>query len=134
MKNKILQKTLKSYQWFSKLTPPSCRYYPTCSEYAKWHLDNSPLAVTLASSAYRVMRCNQLFDGGIDYPVSCYKPPSICMLQNEFFIASVAYISSDVCRIKPSNDKMKIIYWRVPVKDKYAIIKDFNDHNTQKST
>ncbi len=125
---------IKAYQYISRLTPANCRYYPTCSQYATWHFDNSPPHTAMIASGLRILRCNQLFEGGIDYPISSYTPPSVGMLQNEFFIATVAYISCGICKIKPSNDKMKIVYWRVPVKKEYAIIKDFNDYNTQKPT
>lgn len=134
MIKKFFKAPIKAYQYISRLTPANCRYYPTCSQYATWHFDNSSPHTAMIASSLRILRCNQLFAGGIDYPISNYTPPSVGMLQNEFFIATVAYISCGICKIKPSNDKMKIVYWRVPVKKEYAIIKDFNDYNTQKPT
>ncbi|MBN2964317.1 membrane protein insertion efficiency factor YidD [Sulfurospirillum sp. T05] len=47
----------------------SCRYYPTCSEYAKWQVMHNRLLFGLGASLLRILRCNQLFPGGIDYPV-----------------------------------------------------------------
>jgi putative membrane protein insertion efficiency factor len=47
----------------------SCRYYPTCSEYAKWQLMHNGFFRALWESGLRILRCNQLFPGGIDYPV-----------------------------------------------------------------
>jgi len=35
MKN-IYTAPIKAYQYISKLLPANCRYYPSCSEYAKW--------------------------------------------------------------------------------------------------
>ncbi len=61
---------LKLYQKvFTLFSYGSCRYYPTCSEYAKWRVEKESLPVALFWSAIRILRCNQLFSGGIDYPV-----------------------------------------------------------------
>lgn len=72
---KLIQKTLlwtlvkivRFYQYFiSPLFPPSCRYYPTCSNYAiealKVHgiLKGSYLAIK------RILKCNPYFAGGVD--------------------------------------------------------------------
>ncbi|WP_457592758.1 membrane protein insertion efficiency factor YidD [Hydrogenimonas sp.] len=66
----VLSGFLKLYQkFFTLLGYGSCRYYPTCSEYAKWQLETNPnLIKALFFSMLRILRCNQLFDGGIDYP------------------------------------------------------------------
>ncbi len=66
----VLSGFLKIYQkFFTLLGYGSCRYYPTCSEYAKWQLETNPNIIkALLSSMLRILRCNQLFDGGIDYP------------------------------------------------------------------
>ena len=55
-------------RYISPLNPPACRFYPTCSEYAAlcFRFDNPPLA--LFKSLTRLLKCNQLFNGGISYP------------------------------------------------------------------
>ncbi len=61
---------LHLYQkFFTLLSYGSCRYYPTCSEYAKWRFEKDNLFSAFIFSALRVLRCNQLFAGGIDYPI-----------------------------------------------------------------
>lgn len=45
-----------------------CRHYPTCSNYALWQLETQPLLPALWATLLRVLRCNPLFEGGIDYP------------------------------------------------------------------
>jgi len=110
---------IKGYQYISKMLPASCRYYPSCSEYAKWQFEfNAPHKALLASSL-RILRCNQLFDGGIDYPVVTYVPPKLLNLLD----------FNTLC------GKMKIIYWFVP-KDasnsQYYILKDFNAINVSR--
>lgn len=107
---------IKGYQYISKMLPANCRYYPTCSEYAKWQFEfNAPHKALLASTL-RILRCNQLFDGGIDYPVVTYRPPKLLNLLD----------FNRLC------GKMKIIYWFVP-KDtnhsQYYILKDFDAIN-----
>ena len=115
MKNLFLG-PIKSYQYLSKMLPSNCRYYPTCSEYAKWQFEfNTPYKALLASSL-RILRCNQLFDGGIDYPIVTFSPPKITasLKLNEF------------C------GKIKIIYWFVPKDNhqlQYYILKDFDAIN-----
>ncbi|MRJ03037.1 MAG: membrane protein insertion efficiency factor YidD [Epsilonproteobacteria bacterium] len=47
----------------------SCRYYPTCSEYARWRIETDSLIIAPFAIFLRVLRCNPLFPGGIDYPI-----------------------------------------------------------------
>ncbi|MDL0089144.1 membrane protein insertion efficiency factor YidD [Campylobacter gastrosuis] len=61
---------IKIYQkLISKFTPRSCRYYPTCSEYAVWLFKNTDFCSAFLATFARILRCNQLFKGGIDYPI-----------------------------------------------------------------
>ncbi len=66
---------IKAYQYISRMLPGTCRYYPTCSEYAKWEFEFDSPPRALATSTLRILRCNQLFPGGIDYPVVHWQPP-----------------------------------------------------------
>ena len=56
------------YQKFiSPLKPPSCKYYPTCSNYAVTALKRfGPIKGTLLAIK-RICRCNPWSLGGIDY-------------------------------------------------------------------
>ena len=107
---------IQGYQYISKMLPANCRYYPSCSEYAKWQFEfNAPHKALLASTA-RILRCNQLFDGGIDYPVVTFEPPK----------APSSLKINDFC------GKMKVIYWFVPKdtdRSLYTIVKDFDAIN-----
>jgi putative membrane protein insertion efficiency factor len=67
---------IKGYQYISMMLPAGCRYYPTCSQYAKWSFDTSSPHKALYQSSVRILRCNPLFDGGIDYPLISYTPPT----------------------------------------------------------
>jgi len=96
---------IKGYQYFSQMLPANCRYYPTCSEYAKWQFECNRADKALAQTTLRILRCNQLFAGGIDYPVIQYKiPNSLQLCQN-----------------------IKIKYWFVPKeKNLFYAIKAFD--------
>ena len=112
---KLFLTPIKGYQYISKMLPASCRYYPTCSEYASWQFEfNAPHKAFLATTT-RILRCNQLFRGGIDYPLVTYTPPNILSLLT--FNAEYGTI--------------KIRYWLVPKNTQsdntqYYILKDFN--------
>jgi len=61
---------IKLYQkFFTLIGYGSCRYYPTCSQYAKEQLLHNGFLKALFYSVIRILKCNQLFAGGIDYPV-----------------------------------------------------------------
>ncbi len=114
---KIFLKSLKAYQYISKFTPASCRYYPTCSEYAKWlYIFDTPLNATL-KSIKRVTKCNQLFPGGVDYPSIKYKKPKLLNLIN----------------IKQINRDFYIQFWIVPKDTKnFFLLKDLYETNFKK--
>lgn len=66
MKNALL-KTLGFYQRkISPLFPPRCRYYPTCSQYAKDAIEIHGVFKGVILAIGRLMRCNILFPGGVD--------------------------------------------------------------------
>jgi putative membrane protein insertion efficiency factor len=70
MLRRFFLKLLSYYQKFlSVVSFGSCRYYPSCSEYAKWQFEHNSLFYAFYSSFIRILRCNQLFIGGIDYPI-----------------------------------------------------------------
>jgi putative membrane protein insertion efficiency factor len=49
---------------------PSCRFMPTCSEYAIEAVKTRGVVIGGALATWRVMRCNPLCHGGYD-PVPC---------------------------------------------------------------
>ncbi|SMO78540.1 hypothetical protein SAMN06269117_13210 [Balnearium lithotrophicum] len=60
---------VKFYQKFiSPFTPGSCRYYPTCSNYTIMAVEKYGVLKGLIKSLWRVLRCNPLSKGGVDYP------------------------------------------------------------------
>ena len=81
MIRKLLLKLLWLYQkFFTLIGFGSCRYYPSCSEYARINFENNSLSSAFYHTFTRILRCNQLFDGGIDYPMLnklCCKPKKL---------------------------------------------------------
>ncbi len=99
-------KLIEFYQLFiSPMLGNNCRYYPSCSEYTKIEFENDSVLRAFYKSTLRILTCNQLFKGGIDYPVVKKK------IKTNFFIK-----------------KPVIKYWLIPInkKDEYIIIKAEN--------
>jgi len=47
---------------------PTCKYHPTCSQYAADALRKHGLVKGSLKAAWRVLRCNPWSRGGVDYP------------------------------------------------------------------
>jgi len=60
----FLIRTYKKY--ISPLLPKSCRFYPTCSQYAIDAITKYGVLKGSIKSAYRIMRCNPFNKGGYD--------------------------------------------------------------------
>ncbi|MFC2427403.1 MAG: membrane protein insertion efficiency factor YidD [Campylobacter sp.] len=99
---------IKAYQdYISKFTPKSCRYYPSCSEFAVWQFKFNGFFSALFAVIFRILRCNQLFKGGIDYPV-------ISKNFDSFFMFN-------------QNLESHIAFWFVPYKkNKFYVIKNLD--------
>ncbi|MDM7266296.1 MAG: membrane protein insertion efficiency factor YidD [Aquificaceae bacterium] len=60
---------LRFWQVFiSPLYPPSCRYYPSCSNYAIMAVEKYGVLRGMMKAMWRVLRCNPFSKGGVDYP------------------------------------------------------------------
>jgi putative membrane protein insertion efficiency factor len=63
----ILLWVLKTYKWmFSPLLPPSCRYVPSCSEYAMEAVERYGVLRGGLKATWRVLRCHPFVKGGLD--------------------------------------------------------------------
>lgn len=47
---------------------PTCKYHPSCSEYASLAYREFGLVRGTAKAAWRLVRCNPWSHGGVDYP------------------------------------------------------------------
>lgn len=101
---------IKFYQRFLTIFSfGSCRYYPTCSEFAKWQFQKNNFFLAIFSTFLRILRCNQLFKGGIEYPI----------IKKKFLLPSLLQLYS-------TNKNISVKYWYIPIFNKkgyYHIIK-----------
>ena len=59
---------IKCYRrYISPLTPPKCKYYPTCSCYALTAVERFGALRGSALAVWRLLRCNPWSRGGIDH-------------------------------------------------------------------
>lgn len=64
---RLLLKIIRFYQkHISPHTPPTCRYMPTCSEYAKVAIDRWGALFGGMMALKRILRCHPLHEGGYD--------------------------------------------------------------------
>lgn len=57
------------YQRFlSGLKPRCCRFYPSCSEFARQSFEKNGFFRAFVASFLRIAKCNPYFAGGFDYP------------------------------------------------------------------
>jgi hypothetical protein len=63
----ILLATIRAYQLtISPWTPPSCRFTPTCSEFARQAIAQFGVGRGLVLAARRLLRCHPFHAGGYD--------------------------------------------------------------------
>lgn len=102
--NRLAVAFVRFYQKIlSPITVGSCRYYPSCSEYSVWQFENNNFFYALLFSLLRILRCNKLFTGGIEYPKTLFKPPKVTLFLQ--------------------NREKNIKYFIVPQKKEYLIVK-----------
>lgn len=97
-----MKKVVLFYQkYISPLKPACCRFYPTCSNYALWQAGRNGFFKTFFSTFWRILRCNPLHHGGIDYPKT----------------------QIDIKKFKFISTTITIYFWFVPDKDDFYLIK-----------
>lgn len=71
----ILLHLIRVYKRFiSPLFPPSCRFHPTCSEYAAYAIEEWGAGKGCLLAARRLIKCHPFHPGGFDYvPVKIKK-------------------------------------------------------------
>ncbi|AZB44092.1 membrane protein insertion efficiency factor YidD [Bacillus sp. FJAT-42376] len=74
----LFLKLIRFYQKFiSPMTPPSCRFYPTCSNYGLEAIQKHGAIKGSWLTVLRILRCNPMHPGGFDpVPEKKTKNPS----------------------------------------------------------
>jgi putative membrane protein insertion efficiency factor len=63
----VVLQMLRAYKWLvSPLLPPSCRYVPSCSEYAMEAVERHGAVRGGLMAICRVLRCHPFVKGGFD--------------------------------------------------------------------
>lgn len=94
---KVFIGLVKGYQKFiSPLFAPSCRYYPTCSNYAVQAIEMHGALKGSLMSAARIIRCNPFVHGGVD------KVPDQFTLQRNPATADHIYLGNGMT-MDPNN-------------------------------
>ncbi|MGB9442272.1 MAG: membrane protein insertion efficiency factor YidD [Desulfobacterales bacterium] len=63
----VLVFLIRAYQYtLSPLLGPSCRFYPSCSEYARQAIKRHGLPNGLLLAVKRILRCHPFHPGGVD--------------------------------------------------------------------
>lgn len=58
---------IKIYRKFiSPVKPPTCRFYPTCSQYALESLEKYGIIVGTGKALLRILKCHPFHPGGYD--------------------------------------------------------------------
>ncbi|MGD7044358.1 membrane protein insertion efficiency factor YidD [Jeotgalibacillus proteolyticus] len=66
--SKLLLSIISFYRKFiSPLTPPSCRFYPTCSQYGMEAIQKHGALKGGWLTVKRISKCHPFHRGGIDY-------------------------------------------------------------------
>lgn len=99
---------IKLYQKVFKFLPASCRYYPSCSDYTKMEFEHNNFFKAIYYSTIRILSCNQLFEGGFDYPI----------VKKKFNINPLS---------KREVKKFKVKYWFVPKEGEYFYVVKYID-------
>jgi putative membrane protein insertion efficiency factor len=71
----IVLALLRAYKWaLSPMFPPSCRYVPTCSEYAAEAVERHGALRGSWIALKRILRCHPFVKGGYDPVVQKIEP------------------------------------------------------------
>jgi len=72
----LMIKLIKFYRYYlSPILPASCRFYPSCSEYAQISFQRLGFWKGAYHSFWRILKCNPFHPGGFD-PVSSNELPN----------------------------------------------------------
>ncbi|HJB79135.1 MAG TPA: membrane protein insertion efficiency factor YidD [Candidatus Nosocomiicoccus stercorigallinarum] len=64
---KLILKMIRFYQkYISPMSPPTCRFYPTCSQYAIEAVEEHGAIKGSYLATRRILKCHPFHEGGFD--------------------------------------------------------------------
>jgi len=57
---------LSAWQWTRRFRQPSCRFYPSCSEYMRQAIEKHGIVHGMRLGVVRICKCHPFHDGGVD--------------------------------------------------------------------
>lgn len=64
---KLILKMIRVYQkYISPMSPPTCRFYPTCSQYAIEAVEEHGAIKGSYLATRRILKCHPFHEGGFD--------------------------------------------------------------------
>ena len=122
--NKLFISLIKAYQqYISPLSAPSCRFYPSCSNYAITTFKFNNPFVAFFVVCYRILRCQPLCKDGFDYATTNKLPRALLSSSTH------THYNWLLPNIKKTHNQKRVIYLFLPLKDsqnsnskKYKII------------
>lgn len=75
---------LSAWQWTRRFRQPACRFYPSCSQYAKHAIERHGLLDGFRLTAVRLCKCHPFHDGGVDEVPETVAPVSLPALSRIF--------------------------------------------------
>uniref|UniRef100_A0A7C3UQW5 Putative membrane protein insertion efficiency factor n=1 Tax=candidate division WOR-3 bacterium TaxID=2052148 RepID=A0A7C3UQW5_UNCW3 len=74
---KLAEMTLSFLRFYQKvispLLPPTCRFYPSCSEYSILAIKRYGIIRGTFLALLRLIRCHPFSPGGVDFPEEMYQ-------------------------------------------------------------
>lgn len=62
----LILKAIKLFQMTRMFRAPSCRFYPSCSDYCYGCIERHGLVRGVLLSIFRILKCQPLHPGGVD--------------------------------------------------------------------
>jgi putative membrane protein insertion efficiency factor len=62
----VVLAVLSAWQWTGRFRQPACRFYPSCSQYAKQAIERHGIAAGMRLGVARICKCHPFHDGGVD--------------------------------------------------------------------
>ncbi|MCC7530750.1 MAG: membrane protein insertion efficiency factor YidD [Candidatus Melainabacteria bacterium] len=83
---RVVLAVLSAWQSTRRFRQPACRFYPSCSQYAKQAIEKHGIAAGMRLGVVRICKCHPFHDGGVDEvpEVICQAAPAAWRRWHDF--------------------------------------------------